>query len=101
MSNYDSVVRNHVILPVHQSYGGDFTIRKIECGTCGKALAALVIADVHEAEMVWPYRVVCEGHQHILVERGAGEDANAVVKGKAAQDWEVKKFLEPYRAYKP
>ena len=89
--------RNHILLPARESYGGDYTIRQIRCGTCETILCGLTINDEHEAKFVWPFKVVCRGTEHALLPRTVDENANAVCYGTpAVSTFEVDSFLGDY-----
>jgi hypothetical protein len=91
---------NHVFLPPESKrriFDRDFSIREITCSVCNTVLCALVIAEEHEADCVWPMDVFCNGSTHTLVAKGAaGPAAKVFCKGRAVQEWEAKKYLEKY-----
>lgn len=89
---------NHVILPTRRSADGDYTIREMKCAECGSVLASSVIADVHEAWWIWPFRVVCKKdlNRHVLISRENGELSNLVCHGRAAQEQEVREYLKKF-----
>jgi hypothetical protein len=90
---------SHVLLPSNaytRVFDRDFTIREIICKSCNTVLCALVIAEEHEADCVWPFDVICEQNTHSLVPKGTEGSAKVVCKGRAAQEWEAKKYLKQY-----
>jgi hypothetical protein len=104
------IPENQVYLPPESKrriFDRDFSIREITCDTCKEVLCALVIAEEHEADFVWPFDVICETmsrkinppHQfpnHRLIAKGTKDAAKVFCKGRAAQEWEAKKYLEKY-----
>lgn len=91
---------NHVLLPVGRftrMFDRDFTIREIVCESCKTVLCALIIAEEHEADMIWPFDVVCEHPNHKLVTKGSPGAAKVFCHGKPVQEWEAKKYLEKYK----
>lgn len=95
-----SVPENHVSLPPESKrriFDRDFSIREIYCDICKTVLCSVVIAEEHEADLVWPMDVFCNGKTHTLVAKGtAGPAAKVFCKGRAVQEWEAKKYLEKY-----
>lgn len=96
----NDIPHNDVKLPserYRRVFDRDFTLREIKCKTCDSVLAALLIAEEHEADFVWPFDVICEAAEHRLVPRGTEGAAQLVCHGRPIQEWEAKKYLEKYR----
>ena len=95
------VPENHIFLPPESKrriFDRDFVLREIKCGVCQAVLCALLIEDEHEADLVWPMDVFCNGKTHTLRPKGvAGPAAKVFCHGKAVQEWEAKKYLEKYK----
>ena len=92
-----NVPENHVFLPSEAKrriFDRDFSIREIKCATCQTVLCALVIAEEHEADCVWPFDTVCQFPNHLLVAKGTDGASHVFCHGRAVQEWEAKKFLE-------
>lgn len=91
---------SHVLLPPESKrriFDRDFSIREIICSVCNTVLCALVIAEEHEADFVWPLDVFCEGKIHHVVAKGsAGPAAKVICKGRAVQEWKAKEYLKKY-----
>jgi len=89
---------NHVLLPndrYRRIFDRDFTIREVYCDNCKTVLCALVIAEEHEADLVWPHDVLC-GESHLIVPKGTPGAAKVCCKGRAAQEWEAREYLKKY-----
>jgi hypothetical protein len=98
-----AIPENHVFLPAHPTYdsaGGDYTIREIQCLEYKTTLCSIVIADVHQARLVWPFRVVHLPDGHKLVPRVEDEPTNALCKGWAAKGYEAEAYLKKYMEIK-
>lgn len=99
-------VSNNVRLPVSRNWmtkqDTDFTIREMRCGRCNFILAVEVTEHPASVDLVWPHKVLCSEHGHILAERsktadGIWEDANVVCVGRGATFDEAKLYLERYK----
>lgn len=95
---------NHVLLPPESKrrmWDRDFTIREIRCDVCQAVLCSIVIAEEHEADLIWPLDVFCSGSgkTHTLVPKGAaGPPAKVSCNRRAVQEWEAKKYIEQYKS---
>lgn len=90
---------NHVLLPPESKrriFDRDFTLREIFCDVCKTVLCALLIPEEHEADMIWPFDIICESGTHKLVPKKTEGAAKVICRGKAIQEWEAKKYLEKY-----
>ena len=79
----------------------DFTLREIICKECSTVLAAIVIAEEHEADFIWPFDVICGSTTHSLVPKGSDGAAIVCCYGRPLQEWEAKKYLEKWRTPRP
>lgn len=94
------VPTNNVLFPAESKkriFGEECSLREIKC-ECGTLLFAILLEKLSEADVIWPFDVVCSGGEHRLVAKGTPGVAKLTCYGKFLDEYSAKQVLTDYES---